>query len=124
MNGSEITGVTAVGVGELTGGVHGVACAGGGAEIAGGGIHAVLTCAGVECAEIIPGPDDEVANCDCAAEPGTVGGCHATPGGNFVALRISSFALMNPYVRQPISMQISATNNDIGKSNPNPRNAV
>ena len=123
MNGSETTGVTAVGVGALTGGVHGVACAGGGAEIAGGGIHAVLTCAGGVCAEIKLGPD-EVATCDGETDAATVGGCHETPGGKFVALRISSFALMNPYVRQPINMQISAANNDIGKSNPNPRSAV
>lgn len=96
MNGSETTGVTAVGDGALTGGVHGVPCAGGGAEIAGGGIHADLRCAGGECAEIKPGPDDEVANCDDAPDAATVGGCQATPGGNFVALRISSLALMNP----------------------------
>ena len=124
MNGSETTGLTAVGVGELTGGVHGVPCAGGGAEIAGGGIHAVLTCAGGECAEINPGAADEAANVEGDAEAATLGGCHATPGGKFVALRISSRALMNPYVRQPINMQISATNSDIGKSNPNPLNAV
>lgn len=96
MNGSECTGATAVGGDELTGGVHGVACAGGGAEIAGGGIHAVLTCAGGECPEIKPGPGDEVATCDDPADAATVGGCHATPGGKFVALRISSLALMNP----------------------------
>ena len=95
MNGSEATGVTAVGVGELTGGVHGVPCVGGGAEIAGGGIHAVLTCAGGECAEMKPGPGDEVATCG-ETDAETVGGCHETPGGNFDALRISSLALMNP----------------------------
>ncbi len=42
-NGSEIVGVTAVGVTALTGGVHGTACDGGGAEIAGGGIHDCFT---------------------------------------------------------------------------------
>src|SRR4051794_40036640 len=124
MNGSETTGVTAVCVEELTGGVHGVPCAGGGAETAGGGIHGGLTCAGGKCAEIIPGPDDEVANCACAAEAGTVGGCQATPGGNPFARRDSSLALMAPYVMQPMNMQISAANNDIGKSNPKPRSAV
>ena len=90
MNGSETVGVTAVGAGELTGGVHGVPCFGGGAEIAGGGIHAVLTCAGGECAEIKGEPVAGVASCDDLADAVTVGGCHATPGGNFDALRASS----------------------------------
>ena len=84
----------------------------------------MLTCAGGEFAEINTRVDDEVANFADAAAAGTVGGCHATPGGNFVALRISSFALINPYVMQPTNMQISAANNAIGKSNPNPRIAV
>ena len=83
-NGSEIVGVTAVGGAELTGGVHGAACAGGGAEIAGGGIHADLLCAG----EIEAGALDEVAKCD--------DGCHATPGANPCALRDSSLALTTP----------------------------
>jgi|SRR5690242_7686287 len=120
MNGSETAGVTAVGAGELTGGVHGVPCAGGGAEIAGGGIHAVLTCAGGECAEI----NAEVVSCGDEADAATVGGCHATPGGNPFALRSSSLALMNPYVTQPMNIQISATNNDVGKANPIPLNTV
>ena len=124
MNGSETTGVTAVGAAELTGGVHGVACAGGGAEIAGGGIQADFMCAGGECAEINPDPDDEVARRDAEADAVTVGGCHEAPGGNLVAFCISSLDLMNPYVMQPINMQISATNNDIGKSNPIPRSTV
>src|SRR6478672_7835416 len=123
-NGSEVTGVTAVGGGELTGGVQGVPCAGGGAEIAGGGIHAALTCAGGECAEIKLGPVAEVPSCDDAADAATVGGCHATPCGNPFARRDSSLALMHPYVRQAINRQMSAANNDIGKSNPKPRSAV
>ena len=116
--------MTAVGDGALTGGVHGVPCAGGGAEIAGGGIHADFTCAGGECAEIKPGPGDEAATFEGAADPGTVGGCHETPGGNFAALRISSLARMTPYEMHPINMQIRPINNDIGKSNPSPLNAV
>ena len=111
-NGSEIVGVTAVGGVESTGGVHGVACAGGGAEIAGGGIHAVLTCAGGECAEI----DD--------AAGALSDGCHATPDANPFALRDSSLALTTPYVRQPIIMQTIAANNATPRSNPNPRIAV
>lgn len=97
MNGSETIGVTAVGVGPLMVGSHGVACFGGGAEIAGGGIHAVFTCAGGEWAEIKDDPDPVagVANCDDAGAA-TVGGCHATPGGNFDAFRASSLALRHP----------------------------
>ena len=119
MNGSA-TAVVTGGPGELTGGSQGVACFGGGAEIAGGGIHAVFTCAGGECAEI----NAEVASCDDDPDAATVGGCHATPGGNPFAFRASSLALMNPYVMQPMNMQISATNNDSGNANPNPLSAV
>ena len=122
-NGSEIVGVTAD-VGEkLTGGIHGVACTGGGAEIAGGGVHVGLTCAGGVCAEIAVAAVDEVAKDDDAAGPGIVGGCHL-PGPNFFALRDSSSALTPPYTRQPTTMQISAPSKAISKSNPSPRIAV
>ena len=121
--GSESVGVTAVGGVELIGGVHGVPWSGGGAEMAGGGVHAALVCAGGECAEIEAGALDEVANCDDAADAGS-DGCHATPGGNPFALRASSLALTTPYVKQPIIMQISAPNNEIAKSNPSPRITV
>ena len=69
-NGSENVGVTAVGGEKLTGGVHGIACTGGGAEIAGGGIHVGLTCAGGECAEIAVAAVDEVAKGEDAAGAG------------------------------------------------------
>src|SRR5215213_8908796 len=92
-NGSETTGVMAVGVGELTGGVPKLACCGGGAEIVGGGVHNLATCAGGECAEIDAGPVDELENCDDAAGAEIPGGCHATPGPNPFALRDSSLAL-------------------------------
>lgn len=110
------------GPGELTGGSQGAACVGGGAEIAGGGIHAGLTCAGGECAEIKGDPDPVagVASCGDAPDAVTVGGRQGTPGGNFDAVRASSLALMTPYAMQPINMQISATNNDAGKANPIP----
>ena len=108
---------------ELTGGVQGVAWSGGGAEIAGGGVHAGLVCAGGECAAIEAGPPGEVAKCDDEAGA-VIDGCHATPGFNPFAFRASSLALTTPYVKQPIIMQISAPNNAIGKSNPKPRIAV
>src|ERR1041385_869516 len=123
MNGSA-TAVVTGGPGELTGGSQGVACFGGGAEIAGGGIQAVFTCAGGECADIKFDPLAEVASCADVAGAETVGGCHATPGGNPFALRASSRALMAPYMMQPRNIQISAANNDIGKANPNPLSAV
>src|SRR6185369_15357743 len=94
-NGSEYVGVTAVGGEKLTGGVHGVACTGGGAEIAGGGSHVGLTCAGGECAEIPVAAVDEVAKGGDAAGPEIVGGCHI-PGPSFFALRDSSSALTAP----------------------------
>src|SRR6185369_11912009 len=119
MNGSA-TAVLTAGPGELTGGSQGVACCGGGAEIAGGGIQAVFTCAGGECAEI----NVEVVSCAADAGAATVGGCQAAPGGNPFARRASSLALMHPYVMQPMNMQISATNNDVGNANPNPLSAV
>src|SRR5215213_4682414 len=122
-NGSETTGVIAVGAGELTGGVHGLACCGGGAEIAGGGIQAGLMRAGGECAEIKPGPVDEFAKFDGPAGAES-DGCHVTPGPDFFAFRDSSLALTTPYVRQPISMQISAANKVPPNSNPNTRSAV
>ena len=123
-NGSESAGVMAVGVGALTGGVHGLPCGGGGAEIAGGGIHDFTPCAGGECAAIEAGPLDELPKCDDAADAETPGGCHATPGANPFALRDSSLALTTPYVKQPMIMQISAPNNATPKSNPTPRITV
>ena len=113
-NGSEITGVMAVGVAELTGGVHGVACVGGGAVAAGGGVHDRGRRAGGECAEIEPGPPAAFER----------DGCHLPPWPKVFALRDSSSALTQPYARQPITMQISAPNNAIPKSNPNPRSTV
>ena len=120
-NGSESVGVMAVGVGALTGGVHGLPCGGGGAVIAGGWNHALATGAGAECAEIEAGPLAELPGCDDAEIPGV---CHATPGPNPLAFRDSSLALTTPYVKHPITMQTSAPNNATAKSNPNPRIAV
>ena len=104
----------AVGVAELTGGVHGVPCVGGGAVTAGGGVHDRGRRAGGACAEIEAGPL-AVFEMD---------GCHATPGPRLFALRDSSSALTQPYARQPITMQISAQSKATPKSNPNPRSTV
>ena len=99
-------------------------CAGGGAEIAGGGVHDGLVCAGGECAAIEAGALDEVVKCCDDFAGAEIDGCHATPAFNPFALRDSSLALTTPYVKQPIIMQTNAPNNAIGKSNPNPRITV
>ena len=98
-------------------------CDGGGAVTAGGGSHDFAIGAGAECAEIEAGPlADEPPKCDDVEIPGA---CHATPAvASPFALRDSSLALTTPYVKHPITMQISAPNNEIAKSNPNPRITV